>query len=352
MDEDPEDEIALSTIYIQSGDPSVRYRVEIQQDLLTNELEYKVVEQMLINGNYFNNAVVGIYLTKQDAFEAMTQQPNGVAPELTGFGRNSTALMPLFGRQGNKFYLRDRIMKFFPREQSSIYVELFAGSGAIFFNKDKAETNVLNDLDKNTTANLNLLKNPPSPAETAKFKPLNTLSAVKKFFTKNQNNPNMNKTDKMVFNKIMGSSGFNNKPVVKASGIYKILNYKNWLNKLPLYKEALKGVKITNKDYSKIVNEYDSPNTFFFIDPPYENTNTSFGYAEDDEFDFERLNQVLRSIKGKFLMTINDSATIRRLFKGFKQRKLPVVSSWQNKDSHNAKQDGNIRRELIITNYS
>jgi site-specific DNA-adenine methylase len=39
----------------------------------------------------------------------------------------------------------------------------------------------------------------------------------------------------------------------------------------------------------------------FFLDPPYENTNKDFGYAEETDFDFERLATLLRLIKGKTL---------------------------------------------------
>ena len=53
-------------------------------------------------------------------------------------------LKPPFCRQGNKYRLRNIIIPMFP--QHTIYVEPFAGSSAIFFNKPKLEKNVLNDL--------------------------------------------------------------------------------------------------------------------------------------------------------------------------------------------------------------
>jgi DNA adenine methylase len=66
------------------------------------------------------------------------------------------------------------------------------------------------------------------------------------------------------------------------------------------------------------------------LDPPYENTNIDFGYAEDTDFYFERLATLLRLIKGKFLMSINDSPNIRRSFKGFNIKPWKVITPWQN----------------------
>jgi DNA adenine methylase len=73
---------------------------------------------------------------------------------------------------------------------------------------------------------------------------------------------------------------------------------------------------LNNKDYGEVIHQYNNTDTFFFLDPPYENKSTDFGYAEDTDFDFERFATLLRLIKGNYLMTINESPNIRHLFKG------------------------------------
>ena len=74
----------------------------------------------------------------------------------------------------------------------------------------------------------------------------------------------------------------------------------------------------------------------------YDNTNTDFGYAEDSDFEFERMATLLGLIKGHFLMTINDSPKIRRLFKGFNIKPWKVKIPWQNAKD---------RDEILISNY-
>jgi site-specific DNA-adenine methylase len=90
-------------------------------------------------------------------------------------------------------------------------------------------------------------------------------------------------------------------PVTKSKRIYKDYNPFNKLKRcLENWKDALKDTKKTNKDYGEVIHKYNNTDTFFFLDPPYENTNKDFGYAEDTDFDFERLATLLRLIKGIF----------------------------------------------------
>jgi DNA adenine methylase len=69
-------------------------------------------------------------------------------------------LKPPLGRTGNKFPLRDIIIPLITPHKR--YVELFAGSAAIFYNKEKAEQSVLNDLDKETAKGFLILKKAPT----------------------------------------------------------------------------------------------------------------------------------------------------------------------------------------------
>ena len=63
--------------------------------------------------------------------------------------------------------------------------------------------------------------------------------------------------------------------------------------------------------------------------------------------DYEKLASVLRNIKGKFLMSINDSANIRKIFKGFKITNISV----QGAGSEASDIGSGVRKELLIRNY-
>lgn len=253
-------------------------------------------------------------------------------------------LKPLICRQGNKFLLRDKIIPKLPPHKR--YVELFAGSAAIFFNKEKAEESILNDLDKNTYNSLQLMKK--APTDPSKYTmDISTIDKTKQFYAKHINTKNPPATQ-LVLNKLVACTGFSGKPVPSVKGIYKTFGMDKFVNSLPTYKEKLKGVTILNQDYAKVVDKYNTADTFFFIDPPYENTNVSFKYAEDKGFDFYRLAETLRKIKGKFFMTINDSKNIRTIFKGFYIKPIDVYNAW---GSVPGTKQTSIRKELFITNY-
>jgi len=253
-----------------------------------------------------------------------------------------TNIRPPFNRQGNKYPIRDKIIPLIPPHDT--YVELFAGSASIFFNKAKAERNILNDLDKETANTFKMIMDAPLNAST--YPNPDTIPAVKKYFVKPVGNRIQ---DRMVHYKIASSYGFSNKPVKRPEQIYHARSIPRWLKELPRWKEQLRGTTITNLDYEKVVKKYDGVHTFFFIDPPYENTDKYFGYAQSTEFDFDRLVRVLKGIKGNFLMTINDSPHIRELFKGFTIKPVDVPSHWGNRDTENI---STIRKELFITNYT
>jgi DNA adenine methylase len=223
-------------------------------------------------------------------------------------------------------------------------VELFAGSGAIFYSKEKAEQNILNDLDKKTIANFRLIQNAPlDPAKYA-HRP-KSLSAIKHFFDHHGDSI----ADRLILEKIRTCNGYSSKPVEQSKQIYQERGIDRVLKLLGEYKEKLRGVKYENKDYEAVVKKYDNADTFFFIDPPYENTAKEFGYAQSSEFDFERLRDVLSKIKGDFLLTINDSKRIRDLFRQFHIKPIKVPNAYSHRN--NSKQKA-FRPELIITNYS
>jgi DNA adenine methylase len=249
---------------------------------------------------------------------------------------------PPFCRQGNKFPMREEIIRLIPRHKR--YVEPFLGSGAIFYNKPHllSQENILNDLDKYTYDQHRFLLN--APTDPAKYpRGLNTIPAIKRFYNKTPRTP----ADKLIHAKIEACNGFSGSPVRASYGIYRKADPTKVLKNLAFYQSRLKSnTKLLNQDYAEVVSKYDGPDTFFFFDPPYEKTRSIYGYGEHKDFDFDKLREVLSGIKGKFLMTINDSANMRILFKEFCIKSTKVYARWSRKTKK-----ANDRKELLIMNY-
>ncbi len=248
-------------------------------------------------------------------------------------------IKPPFCRQGNKFPIYASIVSLIPPHKT--YVEPFLGSGAIFFNKgDQASKNVLNDLDEHTIERFRLLKDAPLNPNRYRHD-LNTIPKIRAFYL----NHGKSVADRLFYEKIVACNGFSGKPVSGPQNIYRKADPAKMLDLLEEYQHQLRKAVITNVDYETCIRAHDSTDTFFFLDPPYENTVATYGYAQHTNFDFERLAQVLASIKGKWLMTIDDSARIRSMFSHYYQKKVKVYTKWGHTSGKRA------RRELFIANY-
>lgn len=68
-------------------------------------------------------------------------------------------------------------------------------------------------------------------------------------------------------------------------------------------------------DWAECVRRYDRPSTFFFCDPPYTECGDC-GYKAWTEADVLRLKETLATIRGKWMVTLNDSPAVRQIFDG------------------------------------
>jgi DNA adenine methylase len=253
---------------------------------------------------------------------------------------NTKYLRPVIGRQGNKFSLLKQIESVTPEHTK--FVEPFAGSGVVWLNKEPVDVNILNDLDKSIKTRFSLIKKAPS--DITQYKHFKNEQEAQLFYNKTPTN----NADKLSHFKITQSGGFGAQPLstnkkIYSSGTYNIPQNNSMQQSIITTKELLKHTKILNQDYVSVIKKYDSPNTFFFIDPPYKgSSDKAFGYAEaDGTFDYERLYNTLDNIKGMFLLTINDLPEFRTQYKNYKIKYVNVPNP----------RDQSSRKELFIMNY-
>lgn len=255
-------------------------------------------------------------------------------------------LKPFIARIGTKLSLIKDLLKIIPPH--STYVEAFVGGGALFWNKSPANKNVINDLDKELIEGYRILKRIPTSTDMTILdnskKVGKTYPAVENFI--NNITSKSSDRDKLlaVTEKYVGTFNSTGK-----GGIYKNPSIGNKWEKIDQYKALLKPTTIVNKDYLQVLKAYDSPTTFFFLDPPYEiEKKGQENTYEHSIIDYNKMNDALKQLKGKFLLTVNDSKYIRDIFKDFNQKTLVVRNPSQSGISDETKN----RKELFITNYS
>ncbi|MEA5565579.1 DNA adenine methylase [Anabaena sp. UHCC 0399] len=109
-------------------------------------------------------------------------------------------------------------------------------------------------------------------------------------------------------------------------------------------------IKITNLDYSKLINAEDE-NVFLFLDPPYFSATKSKLYGKDGDlhtsFDHHRFAEILQPCLHKWLITYDDSPQIRDNFK------YAHIYEWELQYGMNNYKQGRAAKgkELFINNY-
>lgn len=81
--------------------------------------------------------------------------------------------------------------------------------------------------------------------------------------------------------------------------------------------ERLAGVVIERLPWDRLVPRYDRDATLFYLDPPYWGCEDDYGLGVFSRDDFLRLAGVLADIKGKFIMSLNDTPGVREVFRDF-----------------------------------
>lgn len=91
--------------------------------------------------------------------------------------------------------------------------------------------------------------------------------------------------------------------------------------------ERLAGVVIECLGWEDLLRRYDRSTTLFYLDPPYWGSEGDYGSGVFARGDFERLAEVLASLKGRFLMSLNDVPGVRAAFARFSIERVEVTYS-------------------------
>tara|TARA_R110002124_G_scaffold284368_1_gene461490 strand:- start:12268 stop:13086 length:819 start_codon:yes stop_codon:yes gene_type:complete len=106
--------------------------------------------------------------------------------------------------------------------------------------------------------------------------------------------------------------------------------------------ERLAGVIIENLRWQDFIARYDRPGVLFYLDPPYFGNEQDYGTGMFSRDQFAEMANALKSLKGRFVMSINDRPEIRELFAGFEQHEVQLTYTLAG--GINAKK----ARELVI----
>jgi DNA adenine methylase len=107
--------------------------------------------------------------------------------------------------------------------------------------------------------------------------------------------------------------------------------------------ERLEAVVFESLDWAELIARYDSSQTLFYLDPPYFGGEDDYGKGLFDRTQYTRMADVLRNLKGAFILSINDRPEIREIFGSFILEPVRLTYSISSGGGTEA-------QELIISN--
>ncbi len=105
----------------------------------------------------------------------------------------------------------------------------------------------------------------------------------------------------------------------------------------------LQRVQVECMDWHAFIARYDKPFTLFYIDPPYWGHEADYGKGLFAQADFARLAQLLHTIQGRFILSLNDRPEVCETFAGFDFEEVVTTYTANSRAAKRA-------AELLISN--
>ncbi|HQS59712.1 MAG: hypothetical protein B7Y56_02945 [Gallionellales bacterium 35-53-114] len=252
---------------------------------------------------------------------------------------------PIIPWIGGKRRLADRLIPLIP--QHSCYVEVFCGGAALFFLRPSpADVEVINDIN-GELVNLYRVVKCHLEEFVRQFKWALSSRQIFKWqqitvpetLTDIQRAARFFYLQQLAFGGKVQGQNFGTATTAPAG-----LNLLRLEENLSAAHLRLDGVHIENLPWTDCITRYDREHTFFYMDPPYWETE---GYGVPFEFDqYIRMAELAKSVKGKMMISLNDHPDIRRVFADLYIETVDIEYSLGNRHG-----SGAARGELIITNY-
>lgn len=129
----------------------------------------------------------------------------------------------------------------------------------------------------------------------------------------------------------------------------KYLTFRDKLMKPDWVDHFLKITDVENMDFADVIQKYDSPSTYIYLDPPYWKTENYYSNHDFDRNDHERLANVLHGVQGKFSLSYYDFDLLKEWFP--EDRYTWVRKEFAKAAAAKKGEKQNMGEELLIMNY-
>ena len=259
----------------------------------------------------------------------------------------------VFPYSGGKSRLVKWLKKRFP--QHEMYVEPFGGSASVLVNKEPSRMEIYNDIDSRVVNFFEVFRDRTDELvewldRTPYSRELHDKYADKYFDAQPDEMPTEDVARAGIFFYLRYSqlmSKNDSKAGFQSSlGRNTATTIRNATRNLETLRERFADVVIERRDYAKLFDHYDTPDTFFYCDPPYLTKGTDW---YEGEFHHEEFWEEVQKLEGRIMisyMEVPDYVPIEEFVvhtKDFAQSQNTVHSDDKRKTK--------TRTEKVIMNY-
>lgn len=236
---------------------------------------------------------------------------------------NDLQAQPMVRWIGGKRRLAPHILPLFP--EHSCYVEPFCGAAALFFLKPPAKVEVLNDVNGDLVRLYRVVQHHLDEF----IRHFRWALASRELYTWLKATPPATLTDiqraarfyylqRLAFGGKVDGQNFGTATTTRPP-----LNLLRMEEELSAVHLRLHQVTIEHLDWHACLQRYDRPHTLAYLDPPYYGTE---GYGVDFGLEeYTRMAELLRTMKGKAIVSVNDIPEMRQAFAGLTMKRLPIT---------------------------
>ncbi|MDR0477672.1 MAG: DNA adenine methylase [Desulfobulbaceae bacterium] len=237
----------------------------------------------------------------------------------------TTPTRPMVRYHGGKWRLSPWIQSFFPPHR--IYCEPFCGAASVLLSKPRAYAEYLNDLDGEIINLFRVLQDDTQAKELIRLLSVTPFARDEFNLAQEKSLDPVERARRLCITSFMGFSsgaatgyktGFRSRSFrCYTSPAHDWMNYPESLLAVI---ERLRGVTIENRSAFDIIPLLDTPDTLFYIDPPYPaSTRTSYGAYRHEitDADHEALAACLRACSGYVVISGYRCNLYDRLFNGW-----------------------------------
>ncbi len=234
---------------------------------------------------------------------------------------------PILRWSGGKSRLLKHLLPLIPKHVC--YCEPFAGGLAVLLAKERSDLEVVNDLNGSLVCLYrNVQYHLPALLDEIEWV-LNSRKNLEDFIAQ----PGLTEIQRaarwLIRNKISFAGKMTSFGVCRKGGGGASASRAGITEALRAFNARMDRVMVENLSYERCIKLYDAPETFFFMDPPYLNSDPS-SYEGWNEEQVSAFRERVEGIKGQWLLTLDDSPFNRRLFKGLRIKAIKTYNGGVN----------------------